>query len=399
MPALPDSASPTLLDGVNNARILVVDDNRINRNLLIALLERGGFRNIATAGDGVEMLACIPEFRPDLLLLDLMMPNLDGFEACRRLRAIPDYRDMPVLVQSSLSRAEDRARAFAMGATDYVTKPLNPAELLSRVRIHLENRAMLRRLQLYRQRAEAELTLAQYMQEGLLPPPALLTRLEQQTGVRVSAHFAPSSELGGDYWDVRVDATGRLIVWLVDFSGHGVGAALNTFRLHTLLRPLTFDSFDPATFLATINQKLCPLLPRGQFATMLAGIIDPAHDHFLYASAGATRPMSWTPGDSCPHSGDSSGLPLGLLPGATYENRITPLPPQGRLFLYSDAAVELPLHDNPNSVLDEDGLIATVAALLHNPDDTVFLPRLMEALAGKGHFDDDLTAVLLTRRR
>lgn len=380
------------------ARVMIVDDNRVNRHLLLALLERGGIAQVEMAEDGHDALARMDRFRPDLILLDLMMPNLDGFEMCRRLRAEPRWADLPVLVQSSLNRAEDRARAFAAGATDYVTKPINAIELLSRVRIHLQNRALVSDLRMYRRRTETELELARRMQERLMPPPERLVENEAATGVAIDAHFAPSSELGGDFWDFRRDGHGRLVVYLVDFSGHGVAAALNTFRLHAMVQRMDFDAFDPSEFLAAINRRLCALLPNGQFATMLAGVVDHETNRFLYASAGSTRPLVWGPGDSEPRLCESAGLPLGLLPSATYEPRAVELPPDGRLFLYSDAAIEIPVGPAGEDVLDEHGLIDLIRDGLHLPDGQRFLAALLPRLAAAGPIDDDLTALLLTRR-
>lgn len=391
--ALDDEA---VLSRVEDARVLVVDDNRVNRHLLSALLERGGISRIETAEDGNQALAKVEVFQPDLVLLDLMMPHLDGFEVCRQLREDGRYKDLPVLVQSSLSRAEDRAKAFAAGVTDYVTKPINAVELLSRVRIHLENRVLLNSLQLYRRRAEAELALARQMQERLLPSRRHLAQIQSDVGISLSAHFEPSSELGGDFWGLRRDGQGRLVVWLVDFSGHGVGAALNTFRLHAILKQMDVSVFDPASFLAAVNQRLCPLLPFGQFATMLAGVIDHDGDQFRYATGGTTRPLAWGPGETAPRFWESSGLPLGILPSAQYENRTLPLPAGGRLFLYSDAATELMVGDG---VLDEEGLAEIVVASMGEADNDRFMERLLAGLAAVGPFDDDLTALILTRLR
>jgi sigma-B regulation protein RsbU (phosphoserine phosphatase) len=380
---------------IADARVMVVDDNRVNRHLLHALLDRGGIRHVEMAGDGVEALERIGDFRPDLILLDLMMPNMDGFETCRRLREDARWREVPVLVQSSLSRAEDRARAFSAGATDYVTKPINALELLARVRIHLQNRSLLDSLRTFRRRTEAELDMARVMQQRLLPSAERRRALEAETGVAIDAHFAPSSELGGDCWDLRRDGEGRLIVYLVDFSGHGVGAALNTFRLHTILQHMDFAGFDPGAFVSAINRRLCGLLPSGQFATVLAGVVDPVAGCFRYASAGSTRPMVWLPGDAEPLPGDSSGLPLGLLASAGYEARSLPLPPGGRLLLYSDAAIEIPLGED---VLDEPGLARLATPLMAEPDGARLLDRLRDALHAVGPVDDDLTLLLLTRR-
>jgi sigma-B regulation protein RsbU (phosphoserine phosphatase) len=381
---------------IRNSRILVVDDNRVNRHLLTAVLQRGGFPHIEMAEDGIDALAKIEAQAPDLILLDLMMPRMDGFETCRRVRTDPNRRDLPILVQSSLSGSEDRTRAFSVGATDFVTKPINATELLSRVRIHLENQALLRDLQGYRRRRQGELALARSMQERLLPAPSRLVETEADLGLSIAAHFEPSSELGGDFWDLRRDGLGRLIVWLVDFSGHGVGAALNTFRLHAILRQMDLTNFDPADHLRDVNGRVCPLLRNGQFATVLVGVIDPATNTFHYASAGAPAPMVWGPDDALPAFGDSSGLPVGILPSARYENRDLPLPVGGRLFLYSDGASEL--WTSQDTVLGEEGLLDLVRCQMHQEEDAGFLAGLLGALAALGNFDDDVTALVLTRR-
>jgi sigma-B regulation protein RsbU (phosphoserine phosphatase) len=392
--AVPRGAKGDALPAIDSAHVMIVDDNRVNRHLLSALLERGGIRHVEMAEDGADAMERMETFTPDLILLDLMMPKMDGFEMCRRMRADGRWKGLPILVQSSLNRAEDRARAFAAGATDYVTKPINAVELLARVRIHLQNRALLHNLQLFRQRTESELSLARKMQERLMPSPARRELIKSALGIAIDAHFAPSSELGGDFWDLRRDGGGRLVVYLVDFSGHGVGAALNTFRLHAIAQQMDFTEFNPGEFLQVVNKRLCSLLPSGQFATMLAGVIDTDSDRFVYASAGSTKPMAWGPDDIAPVLGDSDGLPLGILPSATYDIRSLPLPPGGRLFLYSDAAIEIPMGDE---VLDEPGLAGLVTATMHDPDGGRFLSDILEALYATGPIDDDLTALLLTR--
>ena len=129
---------------------------------------------------------------------------------------------------------------------------------------------------------------------------------------------------------------------------------------------------------------------------MLAGVIDRDHDQFLYASAGATRPMTWAVDATEPTFGDNTGLPLGLTASADYENRTLPLPAGGKLFLYSDAAVELPVG---NGILDEIGLEALVIQHMAEPDGQTLLLSLLTALTALGNFDDDLTALVVTRER
>lgn len=389
MNLLPESP---VRDDSDKPRILVVDDNRVNRQLLNALLDRAGGFVIDNAGDGEEALKAMERAMPDLILLDLMMPKVDGFEFCRRLRATPSMAEIPVLVQSSLSRPEDRAKAFAVGATDYITKPINVGELISRIRIHLENRTLVSSLQRYRKRTEEDLALARRMQERLLPDNKRHDSLAGM-GIVCDSLFAPTSELGGDLWGYRRLDNDRVLVYIVDFSGHGVGAALNTFRLHAIIQGMTIGE-DPSHFLSALNRRLCGLLPYGQFATMLAAIIDVEKGICRYASAASTGPMFWGKDAVAPLIGDSAGLPLGLVPTAEYVTHEYDFPPDSRLFLYSDAAVEIPVGDSVNG--DEGFCDLVIRHVILNPS-THGLERLATALTAVGPIEDDLTLVLVRR--
>jgi sigma-B regulation protein RsbU (phosphoserine phosphatase) len=149
--------------GIFDCLILVVDDTEFNRTLITAMLHQAGFRRIEHAVDGIDALKKIGDELPDLVILDIVMPGLDGFEVCRHLRADPRFSDLPVLVQTALSNTEDRNKAFQLGTTDLITKPIDRNELLARVRIHLENRVLIQDLQLYRARLESELGMAREM--------------------------------------------------------------------------------------------------------------------------------------------------------------------------------------------------------------------------------------------
>jgi phosphoserine phosphatase RsbU/P len=129
---------------------------------------------------------------------------------------------------------------------------------------------------------------------------------------------------------------------------------------------------------------------------MLVGVVDQATDTFHYASAGAPASMVWQPHDETPEFGDSSGLPVGILASARYQNRDLALPLGGRLFLYSDGASELWTSDD--TVLGEEGLLELVQRHMHQPDDNRFLDGVLDSLAELGSFNDDVTALVLTRR-
>jgi adenylate cyclase len=117
-------------------RILVVDDTPANIQTLSAILKAEGYQ-ISVAVNGKQALQVIEKVRPDLVLLDVMMPEMDGYEACERIKASPQWRDLPIIFLTAKKDAEDIVKGFELGAVDYVGKPFNSHELLARVKTHL----------------------------------------------------------------------------------------------------------------------------------------------------------------------------------------------------------------------------------------------------------------------
>lgn len=126
--------------------ILIVDDTPANLGVLVETLGGAGYR-LMVAEDGEEALAQTAQTQPDLILLDVMMPGIDGFETCRRLKARPKTRDIPVLFMTALHETADKVKAFAAGGVDYITKPIEHEEALARVRTHLTLRRLRRELE------------------------------------------------------------------------------------------------------------------------------------------------------------------------------------------------------------------------------------------------------------
>lgn len=373
---------------LKDTRVLIVDDQEPNRKLLAALVSSMGVGAIEHARDGVEGLEKLAAFKPDLVLLDIMMPNMDGFEMCRRLRQNPEWRDLPVLVNTALSEPRERVECFDAGATDMVVKPINAPEVLARVRIHLENRMLLNTLRQFHERVAQELSMASQMQGSLLPDRDRLDRIQDRFGLSVASRFETSSELGGDFWQVRELDDGRLGFVLADFSGHGVSAALNAFRLHTLLDQHP-PGPDPAVWMAELNRALKPLLPIGQFATVLYAILDTAEGRFDYAAGGAPSPILMLPGRA-PQLLDASGLFLGATRDAEYETVSVPFPKGAQILFYSDALTEA--LDGNQEMLGEEGLVAMAVEASNEASP---LDRLMKEFERRfpPPWDDDLTAV------
>ncbi len=337
----PDAAEGGARPAITDCHILVVDDTDFNRTLIGALLNEAGFHDVGYAKDGFEALERIAARAPDLLILDIMMPGMDGFEVCRRLRADHAYADLPVLVQTALSSSDDRNKAFAAGTTDLISKPLDRTELLARVRIHLENRVLIRDLQAYRARVEGELAMARSMYDHLLPSAALRASLKDSAGVELRSHTILSSDMGGDIWGVLPLGAGRFGVFLLDMAGRGVSAALNAFRMHTLIHELAPALGDrPAEFLAELNDRAVRLLELGQHATVIYGVVDGAAGHFTYAAAAAASPLVIPPGGAPLLIGDAAGLPVGVATNTRYDGHTLPFPDGAVLALHSNAVLD-----------------------------------------------------------
>lgn len=135
-----------------DSRVLIVDDNEFNRKSLAVVVRRAGITEIAFAADGLEGLAMVERFKPDLVLLDVAMPNLDGLEMCRRLRADPAHAELPILFQTALDRDEEQVRCFEAGGSDFISKPIKPGECMARVRHQLERRKLFAELSSFRAR-------------------------------------------------------------------------------------------------------------------------------------------------------------------------------------------------------------------------------------------------------
>src|SRR5262245_14604429 len=131
-----DDRAEDRLDG----RILIVDDARTNVDILVDALRHDD--KLSVALDGESALKSIERSAPDLVLLDILMPGIDGYEVCRRLRASPKTREIPVMFLSSLEEAHEKARGFEIGGNDYVTKPFELVEVKARVRSLLDRKSV-----------------------------------------------------------------------------------------------------------------------------------------------------------------------------------------------------------------------------------------------------------------
>lgn len=389
-------------DSIHAARILIVDDDPLICQLVVAILKSKGFVNLDVAGGGHAALERIRDHEPDLLLLDMRMPDLDGMEVCRRIRSQPRLADLPILVQTAAVDRSEMGKTFAAGASDFLSKPVNPVELLSRVITHVERRILLRELRAYRERTSRELEAARQMQLQLLPSQSSQERFAVASGLRIASYFRPSSEIGGDIWGLLPVDANSFGIFLADLVGHGVSAALNTFRLHAIIHQHAGLYGDPAAFLSVLNERLVPLFGSGQFATFLYAVVEPALGRIRFASAGAPCPMIADRVTRSVTLTHASGIPLGVTGQATYKAAEHEFTLDARMVLFSDGLSELPCLGNGrpgDDRLGEDRLLDIVASCAGAlpPEAVIAALRSAAHIGADETLPDDTTIICIDR--
>ncbi len=376
--------------------ILIVDDSEVNRTFLEKTLRNKGFIKILSVESAEEALQKIAQFHTEMVILDIRMPGMDGFECCSAIRAQNHYQHLPILIQTAVTEPELRVKAFNCGATDFISKPVYPDELCARVKVHLEKRYSLETLQMYKKRVEMELETARQLQHDILPKQEELFAIEQKSSMEIAFHYRPCSEIGGDFWGINQLFPHQPAFWMVDFSGHGIASALNAFRLQAYLKEQTPLASRPGDYLTYLNEKLLYLLMRGQFATMFYGIVDIRANQLFYACACSPHPVILRKTTGRAEMIDGSGIPLGINLHL-YQTQTLSFAPGDILLLYSDALLETP--NAKGDYLKEEDIIALLE-IHRNATAEEIKGVLLEAFAAHAGetLNDDLTFAILMRK-
>src|SRR5437016_3596000 len=229
------------------ASILVVDDTPANLQVLAGMLKDRGYK-VRPVPSGKLALLAAGRDPPDLILLDINMPEMSGYEVCEHLKADDLLKGIPVIFISALTEQLDKVKAFAIGGVDYLTQPFQMEELHARVETHLKLRRLqieleeyTRDLELARERLKLDLELAREVQRGFLP-----LHLPEVPGYEFFAYYESAFEIGGDYYDFIPLPRQRVAVMLGDVSGKGVAAALLMAQLCANARFCMLTEPDPA---------------------------------------------------------------------------------------------------------------------------------------------------------
>ena len=342
------------MKALSDSRILIVDDVKANVDILVQAL-RDDYK-LSVALDGNTALRNIEKSPPDLVLLDIMMPEVDGYEVCRQLRAHEATRELPVMFLSALEDVTNKTQGFEVGGNDYLTKPFEVLEVKARVRSLLKAKAY---ADAVREAMARDLRIAREIQMGILPAdPSVITKY---TGLRVHAAIEPAREVGGDLYEVLRTAADRVVVALGDVSGKGIPAALFMAVVVTVLRTLARTIAEPDEILRRLNDELAEQNPRGMFVTLQCLVFDLEKQRVSCAGAGHHQLAIVSPDRPPRLAFPSSGRPAGLMPSNPIERETLSLTPGETFVLFSDGVSEAM---NPqDDFYGEERLLATLAAV------------------------------------
>jgi len=315
--------------------ILLVDDNPTNLQVLFQTLEGVGCK-LLIAKNGNGALAIAGKARPDLILLDIMMPDIDGYEVCRQLKADPATADIPVIFLSALGETEDKVKGLHLGAVDYITKPFQPDEVIARVNTHLTIHRLKREVESQKDQLKHELEVVSEVQRKLLPK-----KLPEINGFKLAAHYETSRYAGGDYYDILEIPENRWGFLIADAEGHSAPAAVLMAMTCALFRAYSGSPADPAAVLHYLNQHLCKVA-EPSFMTALYAVYDAGQQTMRIARAGQPLPMIYRASEKKAFELESPGVyPLGIEP---YQIEIpvteVKLLPGDRFLVYTDGLSE-----------------------------------------------------------
>lgn len=367
---------------LSESRILIVDDVPANVDILVQAL-RGDYK-LSVAIDGTAAIRSAEKNPPDLVLLDIVMPGLDGYQVCEALRAREATREVPVMFLSALEDVTNKARGFEVGGNDYLTKPFEVLEVKARVRSLLKAKLY---ADAVREAAARDLRIAREIQMGILPWD--LQAATKGTGLDAHAAIEPARQVGGDLYEVLRVSDRRVVAALGDVSGKGIPAALFMAVTFTVLRTLARVVADPDEILRRLNDELVEQNPRGMFVTLQCLVFDLEKGVVSCAGAGHHSLVILSPGRpprlACP----STGRPAGLLLRNPVERETLALEPGDTFVLFSDGVSEA-MNAQEDFYGEERLLAALAGAAGSTPAETVerVLTDVRAFVAGAKQSDD-----------
>lgn len=374
--------------------IYIVDDEEINRIILREVFKRHPYEVHDFAG-GHELLAAMQKQPPDLLLLDVMMPDLDGYQVCEIIRRNSDWDDIPVIFVTAAATRDNLYQGLQTGGVDYLLKPIDKQEMRLRVEQHLRQRSLHRQVKEQKERMEREIRTAQKIQYNLLPLPII----NITPTLEFTYSYIPCETMAGDFLDCFTLDKDNWLFYMADVSGHGLASALVTVFIKQFFRrwyEVGRQNFNLQDALKQLNHLFLSIDFNNMALTLFLGVLHAPTATIDWAFAGANaRPMLIN--EEGIEVLNARGEAVGWFAKADWDVYTTTIQPGQCLFLYSDAAVEIRNADHQE--LGEAGLVELIKNVdfYHSKDFFGIMNGLRE-FSGETRFVDDLTMIALENK-
>ncbi len=379
-----------------SGRVLAVDDNQGNLDVLERRLIRHGL-DVETAQSGMEALNLIRSRPFDLVLLDVMMPEVDGYSALKAMKSDPQTRDIPVIMISALDEMESVVRCIEAGAEDYLPKPFNPTLLRARIGACLEKKSLrdaeqghLRKIEETQQRLDKELAEAAAYVRSILPTP-------MEAPLRVDWKYRPSSELAGDSFGYHWIDSEHFAVYLLDVCGHGVGACLLSVSAINVIRSGAIpgvDFRDPGAVLTALNNAFPMERQNNLYFTLWYGVYHAPSRMLTFASGGhppALLIKAEADGSIQSQRLTSSGMIIGVMEDMQFTAQSVEIEPGSRLFVPCDGCYEI--RNGTGEMQDYDAFEAVMRSQATAPDPLEKLESWAIEKRGAECLEDDFSII------
>ena len=337
-------------------KVLVIDDSKLNRAIVKKTLTREDM-DVAEAADGLEGLNILQKQKFDLVLVDIIMPNLDGFGFIEQFKSKIKNEFIPVILMTGSEDLNTKIKGLNIGADDYLIKPLNENELLARVNSLIRLKKTHDELYEKNKMIHKELSIAQKVQQFIIPK-----EFDHIQHPKISGRYLPIEDIGGDFFDCYKlgDDTGILIA---DVTGHGIPAAM-VMTMSKMMFGLYASQIDsPSILLSRINNEIRKLILDNQYITAFYLIYDSENKRIRFTNAGHARPLYYRRASGKILALDTDGLFVGIKDDTEYEEKSLNVQEGDRLFLYTDGITEI-----KNAEREEFGEKRLARYILNNAD-------------------------------
>lgn len=360
--------------------VLAVDDNLVNLQLIKKSLSKEGYR-IFIADNGPDARAMAREKQPDLILLDIEMPEENGFDVIRKLKEDAVTSAIPVIFLTGVSEVDAKLKGFDLGAVDYIIKPFHPLEVLARVRIHLKLSIATNSLI---QDQAGKLRQVTEAQVAMLPLP------ENHADAQFGVYYKALQEAGGDFYDILNISENITGYFVADSSGHDIETSYITASVKALLAQNCTPVYSPRESMKMINDVLVEILPDGKYLTACYLHLNRTTMTMTLINAGHP-PVVCLPADGEAYLIKAQGDILGMFSDAYFDTRRMKVAKGDRFFVYSDGLVEsaenkinwatgadslLPIYHTLRDFSYEDAPLELISQLFGNdscPEDDIVL--------------------------